>query len=103
VIGSAYKAPESFFTSYHRHVGIPCSRRAFPPRFGPDSQQTQATFGQSPSSKLAFAIDPQIDIHSRALLDMISDKLEGDQQLPARAKTVAEGHDISIDEAFNDW
>lgn len=53
--------------------------------------------------KLAFVIDPQIDIHSRALLDMISDELEGDQELPARVKTVAEGHDISIDEAFDDW
>jgi hypothetical protein len=55
--------------------------------------------GLQPDNELAFAIDPQIDIHSRALLNMISDELEGDQQLPARAKTVAEGHDISIDEA----
>ena len=53
--------------------------------------------------KLAFAIDPQIDIHSRALLDMISDELEGDQPLPARVKTVAESDDISIDEAFDNW
>ena len=53
--------------------------------------------------KLAFAIDPQIDIHSHALLDMISVKDVVDQPLPARAKTVAEGHNMSVDEAFDNW
>ena len=50
--------------------------------------------------KLAFAIDPQIDIHSRALLDMTSVE---DQPLPGREKTVPEGHNMSIDEAFDNW
>ena len=52
--------------------------------------------------KLAFAIDPQIDIHSRALLDMISVE-DVDQLLPAREKTVPEGHNMSVNEAFDNW
>ena len=53
--------------------------------------------------KLAFAIDPQIDIHSRALLDMISVEDVVDQPLPAREKRVPEGHNMSVDEAFDNW
>jgi len=43
-IDSAYKASDSFFTSHH-HAGLPSSRKPFPPGFGPNSQQTLATFG----------------------------------------------------------
>ncbi len=56
--------------------------------------------------KLAFAIDPQIDINSRALLDMILEEamVQVDQPLPsARAETVAGNHKVTIDEAFDNW
>ncbi len=54
--------------------------------------------------KLAFAIDPQIDINSRALLDMISDDaVVVDQPLPSAHVKMAAGADVTIDEAFDDW
>jgi hypothetical protein len=34
---------------------------------------------------------------------MISVEDVVDQPLPARAKTVAEGHNMSVDEAFDNW
>jgi hypothetical protein len=45
---------------------------------------------------------PQIDINSRALLDMISDETVEVQPLAARAESAA-NHKITIDEAFDDW
>jgi hypothetical protein len=61
--------------------------------------------GQPHKQKLAFAIDPQIDINSHALLDMISEEaVVVDQPLPsAHAKTATECKEISVDEAFDDW
>ena len=53
--------------------------------------------------KLAFAIDPQIDIHSRALLDMILVEDVVDHPLSAHEKTVPEGHNMSVNEAFDNW
>ncbi len=56
--------------------------------------------------KLAFAIDPQIDINSRALLDMISEEamVQVDQPLPsAHEEAVAGNRKVTIDEAFDNW
>src|SRR6266508_1531946 len=50
--------------------------------------------------KLAFAIDPQIDINSRALLDMISEEamVQVDQPLPsAHEETVASNRKVNIE------
>ena len=50
--------------------------------------------------KLAFAIDPQIAINSRALLDMISEEVIVQVEQPvssARAETVAGNHKVTID------
>ena len=55
--------------------------------------------------KLAFVIDPQIDINSRALLDMIADKDEiVDQPMPTPAKmAAAQCPNVTVDEAFDIW
>jgi hypothetical protein len=47
----------------------------------------------------------QIDINSRALLDMISDEaVVVDLPLPlAHVKTTAACSEVTIDEAFDDW
>ena len=65
----------------------------------------EAPHGGASGQKLAFAIDPQIDINSRALLDMISEEaMVVDQPQPsARAKTASKCNEISVDEAFDDW
>lgn len=60
--------------------------------------------GGADGQKLAFAIDSQIDINSRALLDMISEEAVLDQPPPSdRAKTATNQGEMSIDEAFDDW
>jgi hypothetical protein len=55
--------------------------------------------------KIAFVIDPQIDINSHALLDMISEEavVVDKPLLSAHAKTVADSCEITVDEAFDDW
>ena len=52
--------------------------------------------------KVVFAIDSQIDINSRALLDMISDEATVINQPTPSARTKM-GGEMSIDEAFEDW
>ena len=73
----------------------------------PQSNSTVSRDERASGQKLAFAIDPQIDINSRALLDMISEEAvvaSVDQSLlSARAKTATDRREISIDEAFEDW
>jgi len=61
--------------------------------------------GEAHEQKLAFAIDPQIDINSCALLNMISEEaVVVDQPLPAVCvRTATERKEISVDEAFDDW
>jgi len=69
-----------------------------------EPEGNSADRGEVGGEKLAFAIDPQIDINSRALLDMISEEAIVDQPLPsARAETVAGNHKVTIDEAFDNW
>ena len=93
VIGSTYEAPESFFTSYHCMSDYPPPENLSHQDLGPILNKLQLLLDDLPSQlpwkleaqtqgnhenehesgqKLAFAIDPQIDIHSRALLDLIS-------------------------------
>ena len=52
--------------------------------------------------KVVFAIDSQIDINSRALLDMISDEAVVINQ-PTPSARMKMGGEMSIDEAFEDW
>ena len=50
--------------------------------------------------------NPQIDINSSALLNMISEEamVQVDQPLlSACAETVASNHKVTIDEAFDNW
>jgi hypothetical protein len=58
--------------------------------------------GGTDGLKLAFAVDSQIDLNSRALLDMISEEavIINQSLAPAREKTAGE---MSIDEAFDNW
>ena len=53
--------------------------------------------------KLAFAVDSQIDINSRALLDMISDEAVVVSNQPMPSARMGTAGEMSIDEAFEDW
>lgn len=57
---------------------------------------------QAGGQKLTFAIDSQIDINSRALLDMISEEAVVVDH-SARTKTASNQGEMSVDEAFDDW
>ncbi|KAF8817236.1 hypothetical protein BYT27DRAFT_7217782 [Phlegmacium glaucopus] len=68
----------------------------------PQNNSTVGGDGRAGELKLAFAIDPQIDINSRALLDMISEEAVVADQ-PAHVKTATNLSETSIDEACDDW
>jgi hypothetical protein len=69
----------------------------------PQSDSTVGGDGGAGGLKLAFAVDSQIDLNSRALLDMISEEavvVTNQSLAPAGEITTGE---MSIDEAFDNW
>ena len=103
---SDYPSPE---TLSHQDLGLILNKLRLLLENLPNQLPSKPVNGPDRASgqKLAFAIDPQIDINSRALLDMISEEAvvaSVDQSLlSARAKTATDRREISIDEAFEDW
>ncbi|KAF8153915.1 ribonuclease H-like domain-containing protein [Crassisporium funariophilum] len=73
----------------------------------PEASSTAEEEGsvESGKQKLAFVIDPQIDINSRALLDMISEEavVMDKPLLSASLKVAANGAGMTVDEAFDNW
>ena len=71
-----------------------------------EPEGNSADRGEVGGEKLAFVIDPQIDINSRALLDMISEEamVQVDQPLlSAHEEAVVGNCKVTIDEAFDNW
>jgi hypothetical protein len=73
------------------------------PSVEPENSNEAVDRNERGGQKVAFAIDPQIDINFHALLDMISEETVEDHIQPLAAHELAANHKITIDEAFNDW